>query len=108
MRHISHMLQQASSSAYAVQEVYCFVLPFILKWVVAALIVSVLVNLFSRLRRQGDYSHSGVLQRIQDLVAEWWQRVFQKAPSSRSMLLSLVKLNGRGRAFKAMPSFIRC
>ena len=83
-------------------------LPFVLKWVVAALIVSVLVNLFSRLRRQGDHSHSSLLHCIWDLLTEWGQRILQQVPSSRSMLLSLIKLNGRGKAFKAMPSFIRC
>ena len=82
-------------------------LPFILKWVVAALVVSVLVNLFSRLRKQGDHSHSSVVAQVLALLNEWWQRMFERAPSSQSMLLTLFRINGRGRAFKSMPSFLR-
>ena len=94
-------------AAVPMQEIYCFLLPFIVKWVVAALVVSVLVNLFSRLRQQGDHSHSSVVTQVQGLLLEWWQRKIHHAPSSQNMLLSLIKLNGRGSAFKAMPSFIR-
>lgn len=89
------------------QEIYCFVLPFIVKWVVAALVVSVLVNLFSRLRQQGDHARSSVVTQVHGLLLQWWQRMMYRAPSSQNMLLSLIKLNGRGSAFKAMPSFIR-
>lgn len=95
------------TSCCCAQEIYVFILPFILKWVVAALVVSVLVNLFSSLRKQGDHSHSSVVAQIQALLIEWWQRLFQRAPSNQSMLVTLFRLNGRGRSFKAMPSFIR-
>ena len=89
------------------QELYCFVLPFILKWVVAALVVSVLVNLFSKIRQQGDHSHSSVVHQVRALLAEWWQQVFQRAPSNQNMLLTLFKISGRGKLFKSMPSFLR-
>ena len=55
------------------QEVYCFILPFILKWLVAALIASVLVTLFSRLRRQGDRSYSTLYAQIRAQFDEWLQ-----------------------------------
>ena len=54
------------------QDVYCFMLPFVLKWVLAALLASVLVSLFSRLRRQGDRSHRGILAQVCALVHDWW------------------------------------
>ena len=69
--------------------------------------MSVLVNLFSSLRKQGDHSHISVVAQIQALVIEWWQRLFQRAPSNQNVLVTLFRLNGRGRSFKAMPSFIR-
>ena len=100
-------VQQEARHLLFLQEVYCFVLPFILKWVVAALVVSVLVNLFSRLRKQGDHSHSSVVAQIRAMLMEGWQRLFQQAPSNQNMLLTFFRLNGRGRTFKAMPSFIR-
>ncbi|KAL0034091.1 hypothetical protein WJX79_008239 [Trebouxia sp. C0005] len=89
------------------QEIYVFILPFILKWVVAALVVGVLVNLFSSLRKQGDHCHSSVVAQIQALLAQCWQCLFQRAPSNQNMLVTMFRLNGRGRSFKAMPSFIR-
>jgi len=70
-------------------------------------VVSVLVNLFSSLRKQGDHSHSSVVAQIQALLAQCWQCLFQQAPSNQNILVTLFRLNGRGRSFKAMPSFIR-
>ena len=89
------------------QEVYCFVLPFILKWVVAALEVSVLINLFGRLRKQGDHSHSSVVAQIRVLMTDGWQRMFQQAPSNQNMLLTLVQLNNKRRSFKALATSVR-
>jgi len=84
-----------------------FILPFILKWVVAALVVSVLVNLFSSLRKQGDHSHSSVVAQIQALVIEWWQRLFQHAPSNLNVLGTFSRLNFRGRRFRALATSVR-
>ena len=84
-----------------------FILPFILKWVVAALVVSVLVNLFSSLRKQGDHSHSSVVAQIQALVSEWWQRLFQHAPSNLNVLGTFSRLNFRGRRFRALATSVR-
>ncbi len=86
---------------------YCFILPFILKWVVAALVVSVLVNLFSRLRKQGDHSHNSVVAQIHALLTEWWQRLFHRAPSNQDMLATFFRLNGRGRTFRAVATSVR-
>ena len=96
-----------SRSVAQTQDIYCFVLPFLLKFLVAALVVGVLVDIFSRLRRQGDHSHSSLVTQVCGLLKEWWQRMFQNAPSSLNIMLLLIKLNGRGKAFEAMPSFIR-
>jgi len=79
------------------QEVYCFILPFILKWLVAALIASVLVSLFSRLRRQGDRSSSSIYAQICALLPEWLQSMRHHVSSSKRTLLILVRLIGRGR-----------
>ena len=92
---------------FAVQEVYCFFLPFVLKWVVAALTVSVLVNVFSTLRKEGDHSHSSVVAQIRAMLMEGWQRLFQQAPSNQNMLLTFVRLNGRGRRFRALATSVR-
>ncbi|DBA75406.1 TPA: hypothetical protein ACH3X1_010669 [Trebouxia sp. C0004] len=89
------------------QEVYCFFVPFILKWVVAALVVSVLVNLFSSLRKQGDHSHSSVVAQIQALLVEWWQGLFEQAPSNLNILGTFFRLNGRGRRFRALATSVR-
>lgn len=93
--------------ALTMQEVYCFILPFVIKWVVAALVVSVLVSLFSRLRRQGDHSHSSILAQIHSLLLEGWQRLFRQAPSNQNMLLTLFRVIGRGRTFRALPTSVR-
>ncbi len=79
------------------QEVYCFILPFILKWLVAALIASVLVSLFSRLRQQGDRSSSTIYAQIRALLHEWLQSMQHRVSSSKRTLLILVRLVGRGR-----------
>lgn len=71
------------------------------------MVVGVLVDIFGRLRRQGDHSHSSLVTQVWGLLMEWWQCMFQSAPSSLSILLLIIKVNGRGKAFKAMPSFIR-
>jgi len=84
-----------------------FILPFILKWVVAALVVRVLVNLFSSLRKQGDHSHSSVVAQIQALVIEWWQRLFEHAPSNLNILGTFARLNFRGRRFRALATSVR-
>ncbi len=84
-----------------------FILPFILKWVVAALVVSVLVNLFSSLRKQGDHSHSSVVAQIQALLIEWWQRLFEQAPSNLNILGTFFRLNRRGRRFRALATSVR-
>ena len=89
------------------QEMYCFVLPFVLKWVVAALVVSVLVDLFSTLRKQGDHSHSSVPAQIHALLTEWWQCLFHRAPSNQDMLATVFRLNGRGRTFRALATSVR-
>ena len=79
------------------QEVYCFILPFVLKWLVAALIASVLVSLFSRLRRQGDRSSSSIYAQVCALLHEWLQSVCHHILSSKQAHLILVHLIGRGR-----------
>jgi hypothetical protein len=79
------------------QEVYCFILPFILKWLVAALIASVLVSLFSRLRRQGDHSSTTIYAQIRALFDERLQCVRHHVSSNNRTLLILVRLIGRGR-----------
>ena len=88
------------------QEVYCFILPFILKWLVAALVASVLVSLFSRLRRQGDHSSTTIYAQIRALFDEWLQCVRHHVSSNKRTLLILVRLIGRdrvsGRVSKAM------
>ena len=80
-----------------VQEVYCFILPFLVKWVVAALLTSVLVNLFSRLRCQADRTHISILAQICSLLHDWWQHIVCKAPSSKQILLAMLRLLGRGQ-----------
>lgn len=89
------------------QDIYCFVLPFVLKWVVAALVVSVLVDLFSKLTKRGDRTRMTVHGRVQAMVAESWQQYSQKAPSNTDMLLTFLRLNKSRTSLKQMPSFIR-
>jgi len=79
------------------QEVYCFILPFILKWLVAALVASVLVSLFSRLRRQGDRSSTTIYAQIRALFNEWLQSMRHHVLSNKGTLLILVRLIGGGR-----------
>ena len=86
------------------QEIFCFVLPFILKWIVAALVVSVLVQLFSTLRKKGDHAHSMVVAQIRTLLYEWWQCLFGRAPSNQKLLSTLFRLTGRRRTFHAIAS----
>ena len=78
-----------------------------MKWIVAALVVSVLVNLFSRLRKQGDHSHSSVVAQARDIWLEGWQRLIRHAPSNGHILLVLLKMIGRRRVFKALPTSVR-
>ena len=89
------------------QDIYCFVLPLILKWVVAALVVSVLVNLFSKLTELSDKSPISVRQRMQHMVIEGWQCHFQHAPRNADILLTLFWLNKQRKSLKLLPSFIR-
>ena len=91
----------------SLQDLYCFVLPFILKWVVAALVASVLVDVFSKLTRLGDKSRMTVTGRLRDMLREAWQQHFQKAPSNSDMLLTFVRVNKRRKTLKLLPSFIR-
>lgn len=89
------------------QDIYCFVLPFVLKWLVAAMVVSVLVDVFSKLREQGDKSQITAHDQIQAMVAEIWQQYSQKAPSNSEMLLTFFRLNKARKSLKQLPSFIR-
>lgn len=89
------------------QNLYCFLLPFVMKWLVAALVVSVLVDLFYRLREQGDKSPVTVTTRVQAMIAEAWQQYWRKAPSNIDMLLTFFRLNRKQKSMKTMPSFIR-
>ena len=52
----------------SLQDIYCFILLFILKWLVAALVVSVLVNIFSKLNELGDHARVHIYQRLQTVV----------------------------------------
>ena len=78
-----------------------------MKWLVAALVVSVLVDLFYRLREQGDKSPVTVMSRVQAMIAEAWQQYWRKAPSNIDMLLTFFRLNRKQKSMKNMPSFIR-
>lgn len=78
-----------------------------LKWLVAALVVSVLVNLFSQLREQGDKSPVTVVSRVKAMLTARWQQYYQDAPSNTDMLLSLFRLNRKQKSLKNMPTFIR-
>ena len=91
------------------QDIYCFFLPFILKWVVDALVTSVLVDLFSKLTEKGDETHSGIKlhHRLRALVTEQWQHCFRGAPSNSDMLLTLFRLGRKRGALKMLPTFIR-
>ncbi len=89
------------------QEVYCFILPFILKWLVAALIASVLVTLFSRLRRQGDRSYSTLYAQIRTLFDEWLQYLHHYVSSNKQTHLILVHLIGRGRVSERVSKVTR-
>ena len=89
------------------QDMYCFVLPFILKWVVVALVASVLVDVFSKLTKQGDESHMKIHDRLQAMMTERWQQCFRGAPSNSDMLLTLFRLGKKRMGFKTLPTFIR-
>ena len=89
------------------QDMYCFVLPFILKWVVVALVASVLVDVFSKLTKQGDESHMKIHDRLQAMMTERWQQCFQGAPSNSDMLLTFFRLGKKRMGFKLLPTFIR-
>ena len=78
-----------------------------LKWVVAALVVSVLVNLFTRLRRQGDHTHSSVVAQIHSMLTKLWQCFFYQAPSDKCILDAFYQLTGKGRVFRAIPTSVR-
>ena len=82
-------------------------LPFILKWVVAALVTSVLVDVFSKLTHLGDKSRVTVTGRVRDMLRDAWQQHFLKAPSNSDMLLTFVRVNKRRKSLKLLPSFIR-
>ena len=71
------------------------------------MVVSVLVNLFSSLRKQGDHSHSSVVAHIQALFIEWWQRLIEQAPSNLTILGAFSRLNFRGRRFRALATSVR-
>ena len=89
------------------QEIYCFVLPFILKWTVAAMVASVLVNLFSKLTDQGDKSQMHIHDRIQVMIAEQWQHHFQHVPSNSELLLMLLCWENTHQSLMLLPSFVR-
>ena len=82
-------------------------LPFVLKWVVAALVASVLVDVFSKLTRLSDKSRMTVTGRMRGMLREAWQHHFQKAPSNSDMLLTFVRVNKTRKSIKLLPTFIR-
>ena len=89
------------------QDIYCFVLPFILKWLVAALVVSVLVDLFSKLNELGDKARVHIYQRIRIMTREAFQHYWNKAPSNADMLLLMFRLTRKRKSLKLLSSFIR-
>ena len=89
------------------QDIYCFILPFILKWLVAALVVSVLVNLFSKLNEIGDHARVHIYQRLQIMAKEGWRHLWNNAPTNSDMLLMMFRLNKKRKSLKLLSSFIR-
>ena len=104
---VLHDIWVISPCLECAQEVYCFILPFLVKWVVAALLTSVLVRLFSRLRCQADCTHISILARVCSLLHEWWQCMVCKAPISKQILVTMQELIGRCRTPDKFPIVTR-
>ena len=91
----------------SLQDIYCFILLFILKWLVAALVVSVLVNIFSKLNELGDHARVHIYQRLQIMAKEGWQHLWNGAPTNSDMLLMMFRLTKKRKSHKLLSSFIR-
>ena len=104
---VLHHIWVMSPCLECAQEAYCFILPFLVKWVVAALLTSVLVRLFSRLRGQADCTHISILARACSLLHEWWQCMVCKAPISKQILVTMQELIGRCRTPDKFPTVTR-
>lgn len=104
---LAALLSAQLTAQVCLQDIYCFVLPLVLKWVAAALVASVLVDLFRKLTGKGDKVHIHVHERIQAMVQEGWQQRFWDIPSNTDMLLTLFRLNRKRKSLKLLPSFLR-